>query len=43
MSFLPPSDQEYLASKGILFEEIEDGGKKGLVLKGWRLACTRFR
>lgn len=42
MSFLPPSDQEYLASKGILFEEIEDGGKKGLVLKGWRLPNGRF-
>jgi hypothetical protein len=42
MSFLPPKDLEYLNSKQIVFQEIEDGGKKGVVLKDWALPAGRF-
>ena len=33
MSFLPPKDREHLEDKGIVFEEHEEGGQKGVILK----------
>lgn len=42
MSFLPAPDREYLTSKDIPFEEIEDGGKKAVILKEWQLPTGRF-
>jgi hypothetical protein len=42
MGFLPEPDRAYLESKGIAFEEIEDGGKKAIVLKQRPLPGGRF-
>lgn len=42
MSFLPAADLEYLASKEIAFEEVEENGKKGVVLKNRPLPDGRF-
>ena len=42
MSFLPAADLEYLTSKGVIFQEIEDNGKKGIVLKERPLPNGRF-
>lgn len=42
MSFLPPSDIEYLNSKGFAFEEINDAGRKGIILKARPLPRDRF-
>lgn len=42
MGFLPETDREYLASKGITFEEVEKDGKKAVVLKDRPLPGERF-
>ena len=42
MSFLPPKDREYLEDKGIPFEEHEEGGRKGVILKARPLPDGRF-
>lgn len=42
MSFLPPTDLEYLRGKGITFEEHSDGGNKGVIVKGYALPAGRF-
>jgi hypothetical protein len=42
MSFLPPTDLEYLRSKDITFEEHQDGGRKGIILKNYALPTGRF-
>jgi hypothetical protein len=42
MSFLPEPDRHYLASKAIVFEEVEDGGRKAIILKGYVLPNGRF-
>jgi hypothetical protein len=42
MSFLPAADREYLTAKGIVFQEIEDGGNKAIVLKERPLPSGRF-
>lgn len=42
MSLLPPADVEYLNSKGIEFEEKQDGGHKGVILKERPLPAGRF-
>lgn len=42
MSFLPATDAEYLTSKGIPFEEINDAGRKGIVLKQRPLPIGRY-
>jgi len=42
MSFLPAKDRDYLESKGIDFEEHEEGGHKGVVLKGRPLPADHF-
>lgn len=40
--FLPEKDREYLESKGFDYVEQEDGGHKGLILKGHPLPEGRF-
>lgn len=42
MGFLPAEDREYLTAKGIPFEEVEDGGKKGVILNARPLPDGRF-
>ncbi|MCY4610137.1 MAG: hypothetical protein OXC38_00245 [Gammaproteobacteria bacterium] len=42
MNFLPDRDREYLISKGISFEEVEDNGKKAVILKEQSLPVGRF-
>lgn len=42
MSILPEDDIEYLNSKGIAFEEVRDGKKQGIILKGRPLPDGRF-
>ena len=42
MSFLPVPDREYLASKEIVFQEIEENGRKGVILKDRPLPDGRF-
>lgn len=42
MGFLPPDDQRYLSEKGITFEEMEDGPRKGIVLRSYPLPAGRF-
>jgi hypothetical protein len=42
MSFLPVDDIEYLTSKRIDFEEVQDGSKMGIVLKARPLPDGRF-
>lgn len=42
MGFLPPDDRNYLTSKGIAFEEVEDGLQKGIILRGHQLPLGRF-
>ena len=42
MSFLPDHDRTYLTSKGIVFEEVENGGTKAIILKAWPLPDGRF-
>lgn len=42
MSFLPPADRQYLESKAITYQEAEEGGKKGVILKNRPLPSGRF-
>lgn len=42
MSFLPAEDRAYLEERGILFEEQEEAGQKGVVLKARPLPEGRF-
>ena len=42
MSFLPAPDREYLESKGVAFEEVQDGGQKAIILKSIPLPSGRF-
>ena len=42
MSFLPPADLEYLTSKGLAFEEVEQDGKKAVIFPARRLPDGRF-
>ena len=42
MGLLPETDREYLASKGIIFEEVEKDGQKAVVLKDRPLPGERF-
>lgn len=42
MSFLPARDREYLESKGIEYEEQEEAGHKGVILKARPLPAGRF-
>ena len=42
MGFLPQEDQEHLYAKGVVFEEAEEGGEKGVILKGRALPAGRF-
>lgn len=42
MSFLPKPDREYLVSKELEYEEVEDGNKKGVRIKNQRLPPGRY-
>jgi hypothetical protein len=42
MTFLPPTDLEYLRAKCVTFEEHVDGGRKGIVLKNYPLPPGMF-
>ena len=42
MSFLPDNDRNYLTSKGFIFEEVEDAGKKAVIFKEWPLPTGHF-
>jgi hypothetical protein len=42
MSFLPEKDREYLESKGIAYEEHQQGSQKGVILRGYSLPEGRF-
>ena len=42
MSFLPSADREYFESKGIAFEEIQDGKLKGVILRKRTLPDGKF-
>lgn len=42
MIFLPSRDRAYLESKGIQYEEHEEGGQKGVILKARPLPTGRF-
>lgn len=42
MSFLPSKDREYLAEKGITYEEVQEGGKKAVILRARPLPNGRF-
>ena len=42
MATLPPADSEYLASKGLNYEVIEDGGTVGLIIRGYVLPEGKY-
>jgi Prokaryotic E2 family E len=42
MSFLPAPDREYLESKEVSFEEVQDGGQKAIILKAVALPPGRY-
>jgi len=42
MTFLPDIDRDYLTAKGLIFEEVEEGAMKGLIIRNWRLPDGRF-
>lgn len=42
MGFLPEEDQEYLVSKGVVYEEVEENGVKGLILREYTLPDDRY-
>ena len=41
-TFLPMRDREYLAEKGIAFEEIEDGVQRGMIFRQYPLPAGLF-
>lgn len=41
-SFLPVKDREYLAGRGLQFDEIVDGSNKGVIIRGFPLPSGRF-
>jgi Prokaryotic E2 family E len=40
--FLPSADSEYLESKGYMYEEAEEDGKKALILKAFKIPGDRL-
>lgn len=42
MSFLPKTDVAYLESKGISYEEVEENGRKAIILRAFGLPPARF-
>jgi hypothetical protein len=42
MSFLPTADRGYLSGKGIPYEEVEEGGQKGIIFRQLNLPPGRF-
>lgn len=41
-TFLPARDREYLAEKGITYEEVVDGGQRGVILRQYPLPAGLF-
>lgn len=42
MAVLPTKCRRYLIDRAVVFEEVEDGGQKGVVLRGVALPARRF-
>jgi len=42
MAVLPLKCRRYLTERGITFEEVEEGGQKAVVLRGYTLPSGRF-
>lgn len=42
MTFLPLADRRYLAERGLMYQEVEHGGQKGIVLESFLLPGSRF-
>lgn len=42
MSLLPPDDITYLENKDVVFDECEDGGKKGIIIRNWLLPADLY-
>lgn len=42
MAVLPMKCRRYLTERGIAFEEVEDGGTKAVILRGFALPLGRF-
>ncbi len=42
MVFLPPDDRRYLSDKGVVFEEVEGGTQKGIILRNYPLPAGHF-
>jgi hypothetical protein len=42
MVFLPPDDRRYLTDKGVVFEEVEGDGQKGIILRNYPLPAGHF-
>ncbi|MFN5999572.1 MAG: E2/UBC family protein [Paracoccaceae bacterium] len=43
MSFLPTADRRYLEERGLAFREVDDGGRKGVILPGFALPAAKFQ
>ncbi len=41
-SFLPASDRQYLQGRDLSFEEVTDGGQKGILLRGFQLPPNTY-
>jgi hypothetical protein len=42
MTFLPEKDRQYLSDRGLTWEEVVDGGSKGIILQNFNLPMGRF-
>ncbi len=43
MTFLPSKDREYLKNRALSYEELENGGQKGVVFKDYPLPPGKFQ
>lgn len=43
MPFLPSSDRRYLEGRGLAFREVEDRGRKAVVLEAFPLPADRYQ
>lgn len=43
MTFLPSRDRAYLASRGIAAREVDEGGRRGVILSGFPLPQGRYQ
>jgi Prokaryotic E2 family E len=42
MGFLPAADAAYLNEKGVVHEEVQEGGRKAVILLAYPLPASRF-